>query len=225
MLAQGYFVYRIYVVGGKNIIPPLIWAILGCYQLACTILYLCKALYFNHGVHVVDPVTLGNKLFITISTSTLSVAAGVDVLIVICMTYLLLRKRTAAGFASTAHILQRLVLFSVNTGSWTALFALLSIIFMHIYPMKMISTVFAIPLCPIYCNTVLANLNARQYIRNTTTGHTFDTDQIIGSRGIEVIMISTDRQKKTSISSPSPAQQNTDLFTDGIQSETSENTV
>jgi hypothetical protein len=118
--------------------------------------------------------------------------------------------------------LQRLILFSVNTGSWTALFALLTIILvrsgnicqifrsclkltlqMHTYLTESISMVFATPLCSVYCNTVLANLNARQYIRSETTGHNIDTEQVIGSRGIDVIMISTDgqKEKKMSISS------------------------
>ena len=35
--------------------------------------------------------------------------------------------------ASTAHILQRLTVFAVNTGTWTATFALLTVIFVRVY--------------------------------------------------------------------------------------------
>jgi len=228
-LAQGYFVYRIYVFSGKNLVLPLIWAILGCCQLGGTILYICKALYFSHGVYVVKVSMLGDIFFTTLATSTLSIGAGVDILIAISLTYLLLRKRTASGFASTTHILQRLIFFSVNTGSWTALFSLLTIILMHGFPTEMIYVVCGIPLCSVYCNTVLANLNARHYIRRETIGHNVDTEQVpmTGSRGTEVIMIGTDRQKekKMSISSAPSRQRNAVSWTDGIRAEMSENAV
>jgi hypothetical protein len=83
--------------------------------------------------------------------SCLSLAAVVDVLIAIAMTYLLVRKRAAAtGFAgqahstyrrenttecrsiSSAHILHRLTIFAVNTGIWTAMFAVLSAILVRV---------------------------------------------------------------------------------------------
>ncbi|KAH0836829.1 hypothetical protein J3R83DRAFT_8605, partial [Lanmaoa asiatica] len=99
----------------------------------------------------------------------LSVGAGVDVLIAICLTFLLVRKRTSTGFISTVHILQRLVLFAVNTGIWTATFALLTVILLHLFPLNLLYAVFGIPLCSVYCNTLLANLNARAYIRGEAT--------------------------------------------------------
>lgn len=74
---------------------------------------------------------------------------------------------------------------------------------MHTFPTKMNYVAFSIPLCTVYCNTVLANLNARQYIRNEMTRHSVDTDQVVPavvSRGMEAIMISTDRQKEKKIS-------------------------
>lgn len=97
--------------------------------------------------------------------------------------------------ASTAHILQRLIVFAVNTGTWTATFALLTIILvralrddrirlqpfliqtqqLHIFPSNLIYTVFGVPLCTVYCNTVLANLNARAYVRGETS-HVIGTD-------------------------------------------------
>ena len=66
------------------------------------------------------------------------------------MTFLIFRKRNESGFAryahvscrrentsqrwstSTAHILQRLTMFAVNTGIWTATFAVLAIIMVRV---------------------------------------------------------------------------------------------
>ncbi|KAI9567071.1 hypothetical protein HD554DRAFT_2039769 [Boletus coccyginus] len=143
-VTQGYFVYRIYLccLGGRPV---------------------C--------IHAVDMDVLGDKLFMILATSSLSVTAGIDILIAIFLTFLLVRKRSAIVFSSTAHVLQRLIVFAVNTGTWTAMFALLSLILLHLFPSNMIYTVFVIPLCPVYCNTVLANLNARAYVRAEATRH------------------------------------------------------
>jgi hypothetical protein len=72
------------------------------------------------------------------------------------------------------HVLQRLTVFAINTGIWTAIFALSTVIFLHLYPSNLLYVVFAIPLCSVYCNTLLANLNARGYIRGEMTTHNDD---------------------------------------------------
>ena len=45
----------------------------------------------------------------------------------------------------------------------------------------MLNTVFAFPLCSVYCNTLLANLNARAYIRGETTMHNTEADLFTSS--------------------------------------------
>ena len=45
---------------------------------------------------------------------------------------------------------------------------------MHVYPTNALYGVFAIPLSSIYCNTLLANLNARLYMI-TGDGMTYNT--------------------------------------------------
>jgi len=95
---------------------------------------------------------------------------------------------------STAHILQRLTVFVVNAGIWTATFAILSLLFVsrsacqylllnltrtrkvHLYPSNLLNTVFTFSLCPVYCNTLLANLNARAYIRGEAMAYNADMD-------------------------------------------------
>lgn len=42
---------------------------------------------------------------------------------------------------------------------------------MHVFPSNFLYLVFAIPLSSLYCNTLLANLNARVYIRGEATTH------------------------------------------------------
>ncbi|KAG6375943.1 hypothetical protein JVT61DRAFT_2815 [Boletus reticuloceps] len=168
-------------VSGKNIILPLIWIVLAPVELVCCTIYVAKSLYTTNGVvKVVAISTINSGSFVTQASLALSFAAAADVLIAISMTFLLVRQRTATKFASTAHILQRLIVFSVNTGTWTATFALLTIILLNVFPNNWICTVTMIPLCAVYCNTLLANLNARAYVMGTETTYNVDLDLFSG---------------------------------------------
>ncbi|KAF8133371.1 hypothetical protein EV363DRAFT_1259064 [Boletus edulis] len=178
---QGFLVYRIYLFSGKNIILPLIWIVLAPVELVCCTIYVAKSLYTTNGVvKVVAISTINSSSFVTQASLALSFAAAADVLIAISMTFLLVRQRTVTKFASTAHILQRLIVFSVNTGTWTATFALSTVILLNVFPNNWICTVTMIPLCAVYCNTLLANLNARAYVMGTETTYNVDVDLFSG---------------------------------------------
>ncbi|KAF8414846.1 hypothetical protein L210DRAFT_166934 [Boletus edulis BED1] len=166
LLSEAFFVHRIYVFSGKNIIVPFLWAIQAVCQIVVAILYSAKAIYSVDGkLNVMGELALNDKFFMALSYTALSLAAAVDILIAISMTFLLLRTRSKAGIANTAHILQRLTLFAVNTGIWTATFSILTVIFLHLFPPAVLYyALFGIPLGSLYCNTLLANLNARAYI-------------------------------------------------------------
>jgi hypothetical protein len=75
-------------------------------------------------------------------------------------------------------MIQRLIIFSMLSGIWTALFALLDMItvsyhhnsgifraqvaFQYLsFPNTAVYVLFDLPLCSLYCNTLLASLNSR----------------------------------------------------------------
>ncbi|KAN0100024.1 hypothetical protein V8E55_000008 [Tylopilus felleus] len=177
---QAFFVYRIYVLSGKNMIAPLIWVIPAIFQNVATIFYAAKAFYSANGsVHIVSFIEIHDHFFTCITLSNLVVGAAVDALIAIAMTILLFCERTATGFVGTLHILQRLTIFAVNTGLWTAMFAVLSAILIHVIPTSALYTVFAIPLSSLYCNALLANLHARSYIRGEGTTHNAGAEMVV----------------------------------------------
>ncbi|KAF8448801.1 hypothetical protein L210DRAFT_2627601 [Boletus edulis BED1] len=167
--AQGFFVYRIYIFSGESIVPPLIWVPLAAYQLVSTIIYIVKAFYGTNGVRVAELSVLGDTFFMDLAISYLSVAAATDVLIAAFLTVLLVRKRSTPVLSGMGHTLHRLTVFAVNTGIWSATFAVLTLVLLCLYPHNSIYTVFGVPLCSVYCNTVLANLNARTYILGDMT--------------------------------------------------------
>ncbi|KAG8221098.1 hypothetical protein J3R82DRAFT_2619, partial [Butyriboletus roseoflavus] len=127
-------------------------------------------------------------------TLCIAFAAGADILIAIFLTYLLVRKRSTTAFAKTASLLQRLTVFAVNTGIWTATFALLSLVLLQVYPTNLLYVVFGIPAASIYCNTFLANLNARSYIRGEALPHDDDVDLFASSASPLSDTIKTDRR-------------------------------
>lgn len=173
MPTQGFFVYRIYIFGGRNLVAPILWGSQMIVQIVIAILYVARSLYTSNGhVQSVSFTVLDTTFFKDTIIVALTLAAIVDVLIAISMTYLLFKRRAVAGFESSAHILQRLTVFAVNTGIWTASFAVLSAILLRALPSTNgLYLVFSVPLPAIYCNTLLANLNARTYIRGGTTSH------------------------------------------------------
>ncbi|RDB26027.1 hypothetical protein Hypma_006346 [Hypsizygus marmoreus] len=115
-----------------------------------------------------------------------SISAGVDVLIAACLLYLYINKFKAAtnGFQrhvgdiqtpfthsrmlyySTDKYLDRIVVWTVNTGVWTAICSLFTIITLSAFPSSPAFTAVAFLICPLYCNTLLANLNCRGYVIN-----------------------------------------------------------
>lgn len=108
----------------------------------------------------------GNNVFFTASlkgvvTSYLAVMAVVDIAIAIFLVkYLRMLHRQAMTFA-LSEMIQRLIIFSVLSGIWTALFALLDMVAYLSFPNTAVYVLFDLPLCSLYCNTLLASLNSR----------------------------------------------------------------
>ncbi|KAF8555882.1 hypothetical protein OG21DRAFT_1507250 [Imleria badia] len=175
ILTQGYFIYRIYDSSGKNMVAPLIWVPLAFYQIVAPAIYVGKTLYSADGVRVAELAVLHDSLFRDLAISCLSVSAGVDVLIAIFLMSLLLRKGTATRFTGAPYVFQHLTAFAINTGIWPAMFAFLTLM-LYFYPSSPFYMLFGIPLCSVYCHTLLANLNARPHVRGEmSTDHHGDS--------------------------------------------------
>ncbi|KIJ64708.1 hypothetical protein HYDPIDRAFT_111279 [Hydnomerulius pinastri MD-312] len=107
---------------------------------------------------------LSSPLMIKLANASNGTAAAVDITITIAMCTLLAMGRTQFN-ANTDRMLLRLVVISINTGLWTALFALFAVILHVVYPGNLIFAGMCLPLCTLYCNTLVANFNVRSYAR------------------------------------------------------------
>jgi len=68
-------------------------------------------------------------------------------------------------FAQTQTILRRLTMMVINTGLITTISTLLTIIFVAVQPATFTYAFFNILVSGLYANSVMANLNSREYIR------------------------------------------------------------
>ncbi|KAI5992187.1 hypothetical protein EDD15DRAFT_2197205 [Pisolithus albus] len=123
------------------------------------------------------PPALTNILFysqhlLKLANASNGTAAAVDITIAAALCTLLAMGRS--GFSrGTDRILIRLIVISVNSALWTALFGLLAVVFLVTLPQDMVFSGFYFPLCTLYCNTLLASLNVRRFVRGTDDGGSY----------------------------------------------------
>ncbi|KAJ7708745.1 hypothetical protein B0H17DRAFT_1191242 [Mycena rosella] len=101
-----------------------------------------------------------------LSITVNALAASSDVFIAAILCFLLLSSRT--GFNRTDTMIRKLVLFFVNTGLFTrlfSLFAIASLISITVASTTFIYILFFFCMGRLYCNSLLAILNARKMIR------------------------------------------------------------
>ncbi|KAH8806861.1 hypothetical protein DL96DRAFT_1717543 [Flagelloscypha sp. PMI_526] len=111
--------------------------------------------------------TYHDLLKLTPLTITINVlSATTDVLIAGSLIYNLLSSRT--GFKQTNTVITKLIVFFINTGLATSVFALGSTIALAIRPDTLVYALFYFCIGRLYVNSLLASLNARKSLRNTS---------------------------------------------------------
>ncbi|EIM88695.1 uncharacterized protein STEHIDRAFT_166720 [Stereum hirsutum FP-91666 SS1] len=160
-VVQLVFIRRIYLLSGKKsfwIAPCAFLVLITVYQLAVTIAWIIIG--FQSGI------TSHSQFALALSIRCCTTAD--DVLIAAAIIYLLLRNGWPK-FRKSRQQLLRLVMVTINSGAWTALFALLTVIFMSIYPSTLVSGVFDLSLPALHLTSLLANLNSRRYVRGQSS--------------------------------------------------------
>ncbi|KAF8841082.1 hypothetical protein BDN67DRAFT_1047481 [Paxillus ammoniavirescens] len=173
--SQVFFTYRIWrsnagiLVTGRQWIYFALLAPVAAFELGGALAFLALG-----GVSLVRP--SGESLPVRLAhcppnqlqsvfTAVQAVAAAVDITIASGLVYLLYRSREQA-LRGSRTVIQKLVILTINTGVWTALFAIFTFVTIIAFKDTLIYAALYFPLCPLYCNTVLANLNARELLKN-----------------------------------------------------------
>ncbi|KAF8890480.1 hypothetical protein BD779DRAFT_1671412 [Infundibulicybe gibba] len=133
-------------------------------------IFIAQGIVFVHlnlkaqmGTHLTAPMSRA------ILVSNFAVGAAVDILLSAGLCFLLWKSYMEEGssITQTNSMIHRLILFSINTGIWTALVGIATITMVIVYPNNFIYVGFYFILSPMYCNSLLANLNARTYLKGT----------------------------------------------------------
>ncbi|KAJ7734375.1 hypothetical protein DFH07DRAFT_893941 [Mycena maculata] len=156
-LSQSFYAYRVHVLSKGLLIPCLIVAISLTSSVAA----------FITGAFILEAGDLTG-----LQTHRTSVAVGLylgasaisDITIAVCMTYYLAKSDT--GFCGTHHLVSRLTRLIIETGSLTAVVALVALILFLAFPRNSTSyySAPAAILPQLYANTILVVLNSRMKI-------------------------------------------------------------
>ncbi|KAL4081991.1 hypothetical protein V8B97DRAFT_144516 [Scleroderma yunnanense] len=163
-LVQCFLTMRVYRLSNKNIIATLTVMTVVLAEFIMSLIYVSKAINFETFVQLAQLKALSSAINATTAAS--------DVMIAGCLCYLLQKSRT--GF-------RRLIIFSVNTGLLTSILAISSLITISVWPNAFIYISFYFCLGRMYCNSLLATLNARRIIRGDST----DDDVSMSLQGVK----------------------------------------
>lgn len=97
-----------------------------------------------------------------------AVSASQDALLAGTLIYLVL-KNGLPKFENSKRMAVRLLIVTVNSGLWTAVVALIELSLVAAFPDGLHFCIMEMPLCSLYFSSLLANLNARQYVKGTNS--------------------------------------------------------
>ncbi|KAI9001154.1 hypothetical protein BD414DRAFT_473793 [Trametes punicea] len=156
---QSFFAARVYRLSGKKVwlVAPVALLVAG--EFAVTMAYSIKALYLKTFVDLVQIKGL------SISINAFAAVGDVTIAVILCT--ILHRSRT--GFSKSNTLINRLMVFAVNTGLLTSVCASLSLITILSLPNTFVYICFFFLVGRLYSNSLMATLNARKSLREAST--------------------------------------------------------
>lgn len=159
-LVQSFLAMRIWKFSNRNPWLTLLVGLLIAGEFGCVLSYTVLALRFETFAQLAHLKSL--------SIIVNALAAAGDVLIAGTLCTILHRSRT--GFHRSDTMINKLILFSVNTGFLTSLCAIASLISIVVAGHTFLYIAFFFCIGRLYSNSLLATLNARKMIRGAADG-------------------------------------------------------
>ncbi|KAJ3792402.1 hypothetical protein GGU11DRAFT_803031 [Lentinula aff. detonsa] len=157
-LVQTFYTIRVWRLSKKNHVLAVVIMSIVLAQTACGTAWVIISLQLSTFQQLLDISGL------TVSINALSSAA--DVIIAASLCFLLTQSRT--GFKHSDTLINKLILFSVNTGLATSICAVASLVSLIASPDSLLYAPFYFCIGRLYSNSLLATLNARKQIRNNS---------------------------------------------------------
>ncbi|KAK0221072.1 hypothetical protein EDD85DRAFT_272751 [Armillaria nabsnona] len=165
-----FYAYRIFVLSKSRIIPTFVI----CVSLAAFVAGMITGVYFFQAS---DATKLNNwKTYIAVGIWCITSVLG-DILIAICMTYYLMRSTT--NFRRTRILVTKIIRLTVETGSVTAVVALLCFILFVVFPHQVFYAAPALIAPKLYANAIYMVLNSRIRIIGGRDTYMSSTDMSI----------------------------------------------
>ncbi|KAI0353799.1 hypothetical protein OH77DRAFT_1522330 [Trametes cingulata] len=176
LCVQGYYTWRVWIVSGKNVA----WtAIIGFFSLLRVAFGIASA-----ALSYVYPQWLAfrhTKTSLVTISGGLGSAALVDLLVACTLTYYLKRGRHTWHKESN-NMINRILLYSVNTGAITGTASLLCVILFAVKKTSLVFLGLVMIQTKLYANSLLGSLNARSHIRSKGSRPTYTSSSSSGFR-------------------------------------------
>ncbi|KAJ7250753.1 hypothetical protein C8J57DRAFT_1474861 [Mycena rebaudengoi] len=156
IIVELFLARRVYIMSSKNKLLTGFIVLLSC-------LYYAFELVVQVRTFQLQKVALFFK-FQWIASVGLACAATADLIIAISLSIYLSRART--GIKTTDSMVNKLILYAMNTGLLTSIIVLIDMICFLVMPKNLIHIAFNIVVGKLYTNSLLATLNFRETIRN-----------------------------------------------------------
>ncbi|EJC99017.1 uncharacterized protein FOMMEDRAFT_23365 [Fomitiporia mediterranea MF3/22] len=151
-LVQAFFTFRVWKLSQRNVVLVVILLLLVLSSFILSIVYVVKALRLKVFVRLVEIYALNRSINV--------ISAVSDVAITASLVWFLQSSRT--GFRRSDNIINRLILFSLNTGLLTGLDAIAALIANTASPDTLIYVLFYVLTSRLYSNSLMATLNCRK---------------------------------------------------------------
>ncbi|KAK0459358.1 uncharacterized protein EV420DRAFT_1642323 [Desarmillaria tabescens] len=171
-VGQVFYAYRIFILSKSRIVPIFVT----CVSLTSSVAAIITGVYSFEAGNIIE---LDKRKFFVSVGIWCGASALCDIVIAICMTYYLMRSDT--GFRRTRMIVTKLIRLTIETGSVTAVVALLNLILFFAFPRQTFFTTPALLMPKLYANTVYMVLNSRIRIIGGRDTYTSSTDMSVTS--------------------------------------------
>jgi len=158
LLVQAFFAHRVWLLSKKN------WFLTGLVSAFILGEFVAVMIYAIKGVKFTTLAQLGSLKTLSLSVNALAAAGDVTIAAILC--WMLQTSRT--GFKTSDTMITKLIAFTINTGLLTSVCAVASLITISILPNAFVYILFYFAIGRLYCNSLLATLNARKAIRATS---------------------------------------------------------
>ncbi|KAL1675317.1 hypothetical protein EV122DRAFT_281165 [Schizophyllum commune] len=156
ILVQGFCYWRIWRLH-RSVIPLALFVTMALAQMAFMILYMVM----TFGTF---SASRKNALIKCASYGYLAAVLITDLTMAGLLSALLYKQRKETPYQRTSEMLRRLFYYSINTGTWTAVFALVAMFTVSFQPKTAWwAAIFDVGVCGVYSNTLLVNLNGRDF--------------------------------------------------------------